>query len=137
MKRSVLCISTFLCVMAGTAFADPATVASNCAAGGDCTARVNAEIAGMQGSSADKDKAIADLVVALGQQSQTASAEACEQMAAGVRASASAVSDAGQQARILQIAGSMCTQQIQTAAVNDNQNGDGGEKSDGPSASPN
>ena len=137
MRKDVIGISAFLCVMAGAAMADSASVVTSCSAGDDCVASVNAEIASMQGSSAEKDKAIADLVVVLGQQSQTASRQACEQMAAGVRASATSVSDAGQQTRIMQIADSMCTQQVVTATVNENGDDDGGEPGEAPSASPN
>jgi hypothetical protein len=134
MRQQIL-ISSLLILTSSIAWADPAQVSRSCAAGSDCTALVNEEIAGMQGSQAAKDKAIADLVVSIGQESQTASAESCRNMADGVRASASSVSDAGQRARIVDIADSMCKAQTLTASLGDDtpageNDNDGGERND-------
>jgi hypothetical protein len=134
MRRQII-ISSLIILTSSIAWADPAQVSRSCAAGSDCTALVNQEIAGMQGSQAAKDKAIADLVVSIGEESQTANAESCQNMADAVRTSASSVSDAGQRARITEIAGSMCKAQTQTASLGDNtpageNDNDGGERRD-------
>jgi hypothetical protein len=90
----------------------------------------------MQGTQAEKDKAVADLVVSIGTESQTADALRCQAMAAAVRGSAGSVSDAGQQARITAVADAMCKSQIQTAALGDDSpDEDGGEHNDRPASS--
>jgi hypothetical protein len=84
MRQQILA-ATLLVLTSSLAWADPAEVARSCATGSDCTALVNQEIAGMQGTQAEKDKAVADLVVSIGTESQTADALRCQAMAAAVR----------------------------------------------------
>jgi hypothetical protein len=136
MRQQIL-IASLLLLISATAWADPAEVAQSCATGSDCTALVDQEIAGMQGSQADKDKAVADLVVSIATQSQTADRKSCENMAEAVKGTSRSVSDAGQQARILDIGNTMCTAQTQTAAIGDDSPGenDGGERNDDPASS--
>jgi hypothetical protein len=130
MRRQVILLS-LLILTSNVAWADPAQVSRSCAAGSNCAALVSQEIAGMQGTPAARDKAIADLVVSIGEESQTASAESCQNMADAVRASANSVSDADQQARITDIANSMCKAQVQTAAIGDDTpSNDGGERNE-------
>ncbi|CAN7690046.1 hypothetical protein [Rhizobium sp. LjRoot254] len=133
MRQKILA-ATLLVLTSSLAWADPAEVAQSCATGSDCTALVNQEIAGMQGTQAEKDKAVADLVVSIGTESQTADALRCKEMAVAVRASAGSVSDAGQQARIIAVADSMCKAQIQTAAIGDDSPDDGGERNEQPAS---
>jgi hypothetical protein len=130
MRYKILIASAFM-LTSSIAWADPSQVTQSCRAGANCTALVNQEIAGMRGSQAEKDKAIADLVVSIGTESQTANAQTCQNMADAVRVSASSVSDAGQQARIKEIADSMCNAQIQTAALGDDTPAeDGGDRNE-------
>jgi hypothetical protein len=119
LKRSITAIFA-LSVLSGVAFADAASVAGGCSAGGNCVALVNAEIAGLSGSAAAKDKAIADLVVALGNASQSVTPEVRQNIAKAVAAAANAVTDPGQKLRIVQIAQAIQSgRSIQTAAVDD------------------
>jgi hypothetical protein len=136
MRQQIL-IASLLILSSTTVWADPADVAQSCAAGSDCPALVDQEIAGMQGSQAEKDKAVADLVVSIASQSQTADRKSCERMAEAVKGSSSSVSDAGQKARIIDIGNTMCTAQTQTAAIGDDSPGgedDGGERNDQPAS---
>lgn len=130
MQRKLLIYSTLIFASATAVLAEPGSVARSCAAGADCVSLVNAEIAGMEGTAAEKDKAIADLVVAIGTESQTASPDRCNDMAVAVRTSASSVSGADQQTRIISVAETMCTQQTVTAAVGANTDDDGGERNE-------
>jgi hypothetical protein len=134
MRRQII-FSSLVILTSSIAWADPTQVSRSCAAGLDCTALVNQEIAGMRGTQAAKDKAVADLVVSIGQESQTANSKSCKNMADAVRASASSVSDAEQRARISEVADSMCAAQIQTAALGDDtaageNDNDGGDRRD-------
>lgn len=128
MRKTLLCVSTFLVATAGAALADPASVATSCLAGGDCVALVKTEISNLPEDSASRDKGVADLVVALGQQSTVATRKHCEQMAAGVRVSADSVSSVDQRTRILEIANTMCTPQTVTASVANGPNSEGGDR---------
>jgi len=106
-KRTLVAMAFASALLPSMAFADAASVAAGCASGGDCVALVNAEIASMGGSQADKDKAIADLVVAIGNQAQSVQPETRQSMANAVDAAALHVSNAEQRARIVEIAASL------------------------------
>jgi hypothetical protein len=137
-KRTLVAMAFASAVFPSIAFADAASVARSCASGGDCVALVNAEIAGMTGSQADKDKAIADLVVAIGNEAQSVQPETRQVMANAVDAAALQVSDAGQRARIVEIAATLRRRlDTQTAALGGDapgtggpDGGDGGEKNE-------
>ena len=112
-------------------FADAASVARNCASGGDCVALVNAEIADMSGSPAARDKAIAGLVVAIGNEAQSVSPEARQSMANAVESAAQQVSDAEQRDRIIQVAAALRRRLDQQTAALDGDGADAsGEKSE-------
>lgn len=106
-KRTVVAMAFACAVLPSIAFADAASVAAGCASGSNCVALVNAEIAAMGGSQADKDKAIADLVVAIGNEAQSVTPEARQSMANAVDAAALHVSNPEQRARIVAIAASL------------------------------
>lgn len=133
-KRSLVAVALAAAVFPAVAYADAASVAKSCASGGDCVALVNAEIAGMSGSQADKDKAIADLVVAIGNEAQSVQPETRQKMANAVDAAAQNVSDAEQRARIVEIAATLRRRlDTQTAALGDDgaAPGTGGPDADG------
>jgi hypothetical protein len=136
MRQQIL-IASLLVLTSTIVWADPAQVAQSCATGSNCTALVDQEIAGMQGSPEEKDKAVADLVVSIATQSQTADQKSCERMAEAVKGTSRSVSDAGQQARILDIGNTMCTPQTTTAAIGDDSpaDDDGGDRNDQPASS--
>ena len=134
MRQVILGCAAFFFVAPNLALADPAYVARSCSVGSDCVAIVNSEIAGLEGSSSEKDKAIADIVVAIGQESQMADRRYCDRMAAAVRASADSVSDDVQKTRIRDIATTMCANQIVTSSIGDEPNTDGGERNDVPAS---
>lgn len=117
-KRSLIALAFGVALAPASAFADAASVAKGCAAGGDCVALVKAEIAGMTGSTAEKDKAIADLVIAIGNQAQSVTPETRQSMANAVDTAALSVTDAEQRARITQVAAALRRKlDTQTAAV--------------------
>lgn len=133
MFKRALAVALFASVaLPSIALADAASVARACGGGGDCVALVNAEIAGMGGSQAEKDKAIADLVVAIGNEAQSVSPEARQKMANAVEAAGQQVSNAEQRARIFEIAAALRRKlDEQTAALGSDTSSDntGGEKS--------
>lgn len=134
-KRTLAAAIFASAVLPSMALADAASVARSCGSGGNCVALVNAEIAGMTGSQADKDKAIADLVVAIGNEAQSVSPEARQSMANAVESAGQQVSDAEQRTRILEIAASLRRRlDQQTAALGDGTapsgGTNGGEKSE-------
>ena len=134
-KRVLVAVALASAVFPSIASADAASVARNCASGGNCVALVNAEIANMGGSAAERNAAIADLVIALGNEGQNASPNTREQIADAVEAAARNVTDAEQRDRIVQIASTLRRRlDTQTAALGDDGGtgpaGNDGEKSE-------
>jgi hypothetical protein len=119
-RSSLIALALASAMVPSFAFADAASVARGCASGGDCVALVNAEIAGLGGSQSEKDKAIADIVVALGNEAQSASPETRQNIANAVEVAAANVSDSDQRVRIVQIAATLrcgeAKSETQTAA---------------------
>jgi hypothetical protein len=117
-KRVLLALAVSAALAPVSAFADASSVAKSCAAGGNCAALVNAEIARLGNECRVKDKGIADLVIAIGNESQRVTPEARQNMAGAVDLAAQSVCDVAQQTRIRQVAAAMRTNQnTQTAAV--------------------
>ncbi|CAN7591291.1 hypothetical protein [Rhizobium sp. LjRoot254] len=132
-KRTVVAMAFACAVLPSIAFASAASVAAGCASGGNCVALVNAEIAAMGGSPADKDKAIADLVVAIGNEAQSVQPETRQSMANAVDAAALQVSNPEQRARIVAIAASLRRiLETETASLggDDGSDSDGGERNE-------
>lgn len=124
-----------------SAFADASSVAKSCAAGGDCSSLVSAEVARLGNECSVKDKGIADLVIAIGNESQRVTPEARQNMASAVDLAAQSVCDVAQRTRIGQVAAAMRrNQDTQTAALdgtdtgNGNPSGSNGEQPDQASA---
>ncbi len=118
MKRAMLAFAVCAALAPVSAFADASSVAKSCAAGGDCAALVSAEIAGLGDQCSVKDKGIADLVIAIGNESQRVTPAARQNMASAVDLAAQSVCNVAQQTRIRQVAAAMRTSQnTQTAAV--------------------
>ena len=113
-RRTAVAASLLIAGFAMPAFADKDSVVAGCSAGGDCASLVRAEVAGKS------DSEIADLVLAL---SGAANTRGCSSLASGINVAADSVSDSEQSQRIRRIAGSLCTNQITTASV-DNEDPD-------------
>jgi len=136
LKRAFIALAFGATLTPVSAFADASSVAKGCAAGGDCVGLVSTEIAGMDQSCVVKDKAIADLVIAIGNEAQSAQPEARQKMAAAVDTAAASVCDAAQQTRIQQVAAAMRNNNdTQTAALGDDAPGTGGA-ADGDASEP-
>jgi len=126
-KRALIALAFGAALAPASAFADASSVAKGCAAGGDCVGLVSTEIAGMDQTCAVKDKAIADLVIAIGNEAQSAQPEARQKMAAAVDTAAGSVCDQAQMTRIQQVATAMRNNNdTQTAALGDNAGGNTG-----------
>jgi hypothetical protein len=106
------------------AFADASSVAKSCAAGGNCSGLVSAEIARLGNECSAKDKGIADLVIAIGNESQRVTPAVRQDMASAVDLAGQSVCDVAQQTRINQVAAAMRrNQDTQTAALDSTDTG--------------
>jgi hypothetical protein len=120
LKRAFIAFALGAALVPASAFADAASVAKGCAAGGDCVGLVSTEIAGMDQTCAVKDKAIADLVIAIGNEAQSAQPAVRQKMASAVDTAARSVCDTAQMARIQQVATAMrSNNDTLTAALGD------------------
>jgi hypothetical protein len=136
LKRAFVALAFGAAFIPASAFADAASVAKGCAAGGDCVGLVSTEIAGLDQTCAVKDKAIADLVIAIGNEAQSAQPAVRQKMASAVDTASRSVCDTAQMTRIQQVATAMRNNNdTQTAALGDDATGNTGGAGDGLDAS--
>jgi hypothetical protein len=104
------------------ALASNQSIAEKCALGGPCVDLVTSQIRTFSGTTAQIDRKIADLVVALGERAQDLTPNLRESMADGVDKAASFVSNAEQEKRIKAIAKALRRKlELATQAVGDPQ----------------